>query len=113
MNVSEIHPSDETGSSTEGPAPDAAVPPASDMDRVLSLVDEVIGLKAELAAQQYRHDLTVWAMTERAAELETRTAVAEQRVDEILASRSWWLGQLVFAPADKIRRLRRRLSQSR
>ena len=104
MNVSDI-PSAAGGST----AP-SATPLVSATDRVLALVDEVIGLKAELAAQQYRHDLALWAMEERAAEMEARTIHAEQRLDDVLASRSWRLGQPALRLAEVARRLRRRFS---
>lgn len=82
-----------------------------DIDRVLALVDETIGLRSEMAEQRYRNDLALWAVMEEAearrVEMEARVAAAEQRVDDLLASRSWRIGQLVLRPVDVLRRLRR------
>jgi hypothetical protein len=95
------------GTPAPHPSPVGRIEPRYDIDRVLALVDEVIGLKAELAAQQYRHDLALWAMAERAAELEARTAHAEKYVNDMKMSRSWRLGQTLLRPAEALRRLGR------
>lgn len=75
------------------------------------MVDEVIGLKAELAAQQYRHDLAVWALTERAAQLEARAVQAETHMNAMKVSRSWRLGQALLRPAEATRHLLRSIGE--
>ncbi len=78
----------------------------ANVERVLGLTDEVIGLRAELAESQYRTDLLVQAQTEeeaaRRAVLESELAAAlerangaEQLVTRLLASRSWRSGQAI------------------
>lgn len=99
---------DATGDTAPVDDLDRVSAPVDDMARVLALVDEVIGLKAELAAQRYRHDLALWALAEQAAALEARTAHAEQHLQEVLASGSWRLGQAFVRPVELARRLRRR-----
>jgi SAM-dependent methyltransferase len=95
------------------------VEPRYDIDRVLSLIDQVVGLQAEMAEERYRHDLALWAATvaadEQRKELESqalraeeRAAAAELRVTEVLTSRSWKAGQAIFRPASLLRRLARK-----
>ena len=94
-----------------GPAP-TELEGRYDIDRVLSLIDQVIGLQAEMAEQRYRHDLALWATVEDAdaqrKDLEARAIGSETRVAEVLASRSWRIGQALLRPAAPLRWLLRK-----
>jgi len=79
-------------------------------DRTLALIDQVIGLQAELAEERYRRDRELEAFV--AGEREFRKSVDEAnnraselatRLEEVLASRSWRLGQAVLRPAHVIK----------
>lgn len=83
-------------------------------DRLLALVDEVIGLQAELAETRYRNDQVLRAaadteeclraeLADRVSELETRALASEARVEELLRSASWRLGQLMVKPFTPLR----------
>ena len=71
-------------------------------ERVVTLIDQVVGLQAELAEERYQHDHMLRnfiADTDRNVEsLELRARSSEQRVEEVLSSRSWRLGQLIARP---------------
>lgn len=84
-------------------------------ERVLSLIDEVIGLQTELSEIRYQHDRELGTLQlQRAlvesslADLASRAEASEARVEELLSSRSWWLGQRLLQPLAFARnRLRR------
>ena len=85
-------------------------------ERVLSLIDEVIGLQTELAELRYQHDRELATLHAAEAqfdlslnELNRRAEAAEARVSGLLSSRSWQLGQQLAKPLHLFRsRIRRR-----
>lgn len=86
-------------------------------ERVLYLLDEVMGLQAELAQMRYQHDQDLDELRRDKVRLESsleesliRAVSAERRIDDLLASRSWRIGQLVLRPFGSLRRLVRRRS---
>jgi SAM-dependent methyltransferase len=86
-------------------------------ERVLSLIDEVIGLQTELAELRYQHDRELdivvrekLRLESSIADLTARAEASEARVEEVLASRSWRIGQTVIRP---LHLFRRRLSPTR
>ena len=94
-----------------GPEPDAAdVEPRYDIDRVVSLVDQIIGLRAEVAEERYHHELALEAAVassnDRLKELlaasqqaEDRATASERRVAENSGPRARWrAGRTSSAP---------------
>ena len=83
-------------------------------DRVLGLLDQIIGLRAELAEAKYQQDRTLRVaraeMRRSMQEAQDRALASEQRVEEVLSSRSWRLGQAVIRPARGLGRVLRRAS---
>ena len=80
-------------------------------DRSLALIDQVIGLQAELAEERYRHDRELEGFVAREKEFRksvdeanNRTSELTTRLEEVLTSRSWRLGQAVLRPAHVIKR---------
>ena len=93
---------------------DAAHDGLADLVRAMALVDENIGLRAELAELRHRTEVAglvelapdagdpaaeLDAALSRAEAAEARAAAAEARLAEVLASRSWAIGQSVVALA--------------
>ena len=75
-------------------------------DRTLALIDQVIGLQAELAEERYRHDRELEGFVAREKEfresvdeVNNRASELATRLEEVLRSRSWRLGQAVLRPA--------------
>ena len=69
-------------------------------ERVLSLIDEVIGLQTELAELRYQHDRELATVHAEKARtdlsldgLNLRAEAAEARVRDLVSSRSWKVGQ--------------------
>jgi SAM-dependent methyltransferase len=83
------------------------VEPRYDIDRAISLIDQVIGLQAEIAQERYRHELALAAASEVARtavtrrqeverqveSAEARAAASQRQLTEMLASRSWRVGR--------------------
>ena len=74
-------------------------------ERILTLIDEVIGLQTELAELRYQHDQELGRLhiEERRLKismdgLTERATSAESRINELLASRSWKVGQQLAKP---------------
>ena len=85
-------------------------PQFSSSERILALIDQVIGLQAELAEERYRHDRELEGLELRAAELEESLKEAKkqaadlaERLEEVLASHSWRLGQAFLRPVHRIK----------
>jgi hypothetical protein len=79
-------------------------------DRTLALIDQVIGLQAELAEERYRHDRELEGLETRTKELQESLDEANKqasdvatRLGEVLASRSWRLGQVLIRPAHLVK----------
>ena len=75
-------------------------------DRTLALIDQIIGLQAELAEERYRHDRELEGFVARerefresVEEVNNRASELATRLEEVLTSRSWRLGQAVLRPA--------------
>lgn len=86
-------------------------------ERILSLVDEVIGLQTELAELRYQHDQELSHLHVEKDRLELsldqltkRATSAESQVNEMRASKSWKVGQQFAKPLATLRRLIRRHS---
>ena len=78
----------------------------SEGDRTLALIDQVIGLQAELAEERYRHDRELEGFVARDKLLRDSVEEANQRasdlatrLEDVLASRSWRLGRTLLRPA--------------
>lgn len=89
------------------------------VDRMLFLVDQLIGLQAQLSQERHDHDRELIGLQAQLSQerhdhdralntalQQERQAVA--RVEEILSSRTWRLGQLWVRPASRLRRLLQR-----
>ena len=79
-------------------------------ERVLSLIDEVIGLQTELAELRYQHDRELATLHAEKARtdlsldgLNRRAEAAEARVTELVSSRSWQVGQQMARPLHLLR----------
>ena len=78
-------------------------------NRTLALIDQVIGLQAELAEETYRHDREAegyaareWELRQSLDEANKAATEATAQLEEVFASRSWRLGQLVIKPLHRI-----------
>lgn len=93
-----------------------------DADRQLHLVDQVIGLRSQLAEEIVRGQMRLAGVTAERdtalaqlhlvrladAELRTELAAAARELDLVRESRTWRVGLLVTKPARGLRRLVRR-----
>jgi SAM-dependent methyltransferase len=112
--IAELSTARELGADTDA----TDVEPRYDVDRVVSLIDQVIGLRAELAEERYHHELALEAaganadnrlkeLVANAQQAEDRASAAERRLAEILGSRSW-RRQTVQLPVAFLRRTLRK-----
>jgi SAM-dependent methyltransferase len=110
--IGELSAEAETARNAEDAVPAYEHELRHDVDRVLSLVDQVIGLQAEIAEERYRHDLALWAAAEAAdaerKRLLAHAALADERVTNLVQSRTWRIGHAVLGPPHRLRRLLRR-----
>ena len=84
-------------------------------EQVLFLVDQLIGLQSQLAELRYQCDRDLESLRSEKLQLERwveeltiRVSSADARVEALLASKSWVLGQKLLGPVHRIRRLAQR-----
>ena len=84
-------------------------------ERVLFLVDQLIGLQTQLAELRYQCDRELESLRSEKLQLERsveeltlRVRSADARVEGVLSSKSWLLGQRLLRPMHRIRRMAQR-----